>query len=75
MEIGPGFGLMSLVLLKEFPDIKMDWVILENKSAIAEVNDEFIHGLKKIKRWYGGRVNEIWGGNREVRFSIARKPI
>lgn len=70
LEIGPGFGLMSLVLLKEFPDIEMDWVILENKSALAEVNNEFIYGLRKVKKWYCKQINEIWGAIERTDFQL-----
>lgn len=63
LEIGPGFGLMSLVLLKEFSDIEIDWIIFgeEKDVIISEGNNRFLKGLKKIKKWYGAQVNEIWG--------------
>lgn len=63
LEIGPGFGLMSFVLLKEFLDIKIDWVVLEEESrlSLSEINDEFISGLMKVKKWYGTQINEICG--------------
>lgn len=75
MEIGPGFGLMSLVLLKGFPDVELDWVLLgkENGSVISGKNCEFTDGLKKIKKWYGKRVNEIWGEIERNKFHLPKK--
>lgn len=75
LEIGPGFGLMSLVLLKESPDIELDWVLLgkENGSIFSGKNSEFTSGLKKIKKWYGERVNEIWGEIEKNKFHLPEK--
>lgn len=75
LEIGPGYGLMSLVLLKEFSDIKLDWIIFgeEKGSVFSEENGEFVNGLKKVKRWYGECINEIWGEIERDRFHMPEK--
>ena len=67
LEIGPGYGLMSLVLLKEFPDVRLDWIIL------GEENSQFVSGLKKIKKWYGAQIHEIWGEVERDRFHMPEK--
>lgn len=75
LEIGPGFGLMSLVLLKGFPEIELDWMLLgkEDGSVFSGKNSEFTNGLIKIKKWYGEKVHEIWGEIEKAHFYLPEK--
>lgn len=62
LEIGPGYGLMSLVLLEQFHDINVDWVLLDADSArIAENACDFAVGLQKVKKLFPDRISEIYG--------------
>lgn len=59
LEIGPGFGLMSLVLLKIFSDVQIDWLLLGKKGTILEESDSrFDLGLIKTK--FKDRVQEYY---------------
>lgn len=65
LEVGPGFGLMSLVLLKGFPNISIDWMMYGDKhwelEEIASMANVFENGLWKIKKKYGNRINAKYG--------------
>ncbi len=61
LEIGPGYGLMSLVLLTQFQDIHIDWMLMEGESGeIAENSRNFESGLRKVREKYSNRINEIF---------------
>lgn len=61
MEVGPGYGLMSLMLLKQFHDIHVDWVLLGGNDAVIANNDrEFEGGLQKVKNAFPDRTKEIY---------------
>lgn len=62
LEIGPGYGLMSLMLLKQFDNINIDWMLLNAESAlIAENSCDFRAGLQKVKKFFPDRIAEIFG--------------
>lgn len=62
LEIGPGYGTMSLVLLKMFPQVHIDWMLMgENGKALEGSDFEFEAGLAKIKNIFKGRVNSFYG--------------
>lgn len=63
LEVGPGYGLMSLVLLREFGNIYIDWLIFGNRnnSLTENVTDPSEKGLWKVKQKYNDRVNAIYG--------------
>lgn len=58
-EVGPGYGLMSLFILKIYSDIHIDWLILDKQGE--ELPSRFDEGLKKIKELYQDRVCDIYG--------------
>lgn len=63
LEIGPGYGLMSLVLLKQFESIHIDWLLLgdpEEGKRLEDSESKFDMGLKKIKEEYKNRVQEYY---------------
>lgn len=61
MEVGPGYGLMSLMLLKQFDDIHIDWMLLGEENAVVANNDrKFENALCKVKNAYSDRINEIY---------------
>lgn len=61
MEVGPGYGLMSLTLLKQFRDICIDWILLKRDDAVvANNNREFEGGLQKIKNAFSDRTRDIY---------------
>lgn len=59
LEVGPGYGLMTLVLLKIFPNIQVDWLLMGKKNnTLLDDISPYAHSLKKIKTKYNGRINE-----------------
>jgi 2-polyprenyl-3-methyl-5-hydroxy-6-metoxy-1,4-benzoquinol methylase len=72
LEIGPGFGLMSLVLLKLFDNIKIDWCLLgeDNDRLDLHKNEGYPKGLKKCKKKYDSRIKEIWGQIERSKFKL-----
>lgn len=63
LEVGPGFGLMSLVFLEKYKELELDWAIFgQTTNSIEKIQNEgYGKGLKKIKKKYGDKINEIWG--------------
>lgn len=62
LEIGPGYGLMSLMLLKQFNNINIDWMLLNADSAlIAENSCDYSVGLQKVKDLFPDRISEMIG--------------
>lgn len=64
LEIGPGAGLMSSTLLREFPALKIDWALYGEESSSLdrpEVENIETRSLKKVKDQFAGRVTESWG--------------
>lgn len=59
-EVGPGFGLMTLVTLLKYEGISVDWYLWgrEEKRAL-DVGE--IHFLKKIINKYSNRIRDIYG--------------
>lgn len=57
LEIGPGFGLMSLVLLKQFDDIDIDWIIFGE----SETGSQYKDALDKIANIYPDKINSYYG--------------
>ena len=58
LEVGPGFGLMSLVLLKGFPNISIDWILYGDRhcelAEIASHANTFV-----FEKWLWEK-KEIW---------------
>lgn len=62
LEIGPGYGLMSLVLLKLFQKVHINWYLLGERGMSLEKSDSpFEAELRKVKRMYEGRLQEQYG--------------
>lgn len=62
LEIGPGYGLMSLVLLKLSQKVNITWFLLGKKGMSLEESDSpFEAELRKVKKWAEGRVQEQYG--------------
>lgn len=57
LEIGPRFGLMSLVLLKQFEDIVIDWIIFGECGERSQYKES----LDKIVNEYPDRINRYYG--------------
>lgn len=61
LEGGPGYGLMSLVFLKLFPQIHIDWMILGDKGdALGGANLRFTKSLQKIESMFADRLETIY---------------
>lgn len=59
MEIGPGYGLMSMTLLEQFRDIQITWLLLEDASSSkVEGAAEFYPDLRKVKEKYPDQISE-----------------
>lgn len=59
LEIGPGYGTMSLAMLQEYPDFTMDWLLFPNEVRIEDGRQDglrFERELKKIEEKYPDRV-------------------
>lgn len=63
LEVGPGFGLMSLVFLEKYKEIQIDWAIYGESSNSLEAmpGKGYAKGLKKIKKQYEQQIKERWG--------------
>lgn len=72
LEIDPGYGLISAVLLKEFPNARIDWILFgkQNSSLLEQKNEGYVRGLNKIKEKYSGQIKEIWGQIEREQFCI-----
>ncbi len=63
MEVGPGHGLMSLVLLKQFENIRLDWLLLgiaQEGKKLEDSDNWFDLGLKKVKTEFKDRIQEFY---------------
>lgn len=69
LEVGPGYGLMSLVLLKQFDDISIDWIIFGE----PEEQSQYSNGLKKVKTQYKNKININYGYIERNEFVIPGK--
>lgn len=62
LEIGPGYGLMSCILLKLFPDIHIDWLLMKGEVMTLEESEQiFNKGLNKVKKMYKDRIDVLYG--------------
>lgn len=62
LEIGPGYGLMSSVLIKYSEHMRIDWLLYgERENQLAELKREgYAKGLLKVKNKYKDRISENW---------------
>lgn len=63
LEIGPGHGLMSLVLLNQFEKIHLDWLLLGSAQEGKRLEDSetwYDQSLKKVKAEFVDRVQEYY---------------
>ena len=76
LEIGPGYGTMSLVLLKLYSHLQMDWIIFGEPDYVLNLNKKasgYEIGLQKLKIKYGNQINIVHGYIEEQNFEIEKK--
>lgn len=74
LEIGPGFGLMSTILLKMYPNIHLDWLLLGDKEkCLLDDTSLYSAELKKIKLKYDNRINVFYDYLERDDCSITKK--
>ena len=59
LEIGPGDGLFSYIMLSRHSNIKVTWMIFGDKKKSKE--EGFENHLSKVKKCFASRINSIYG--------------
>lgn len=62
LEIGPGYGLMTAVLMRMYQNISVDWIIFGSEDELLRTNrDEYAKSLQKVKEKYKERIKTKYG--------------
>lgn len=59
-EVGPGYGLMSYILLRMYPKSSMHWVVFGEKQTQLR-NEGYERGLKKVQSEFQDRISFCFG--------------